>query len=193
MAPKPIRLASGELVEVSEWLDTTREFDLVVSGRRGSTAHERFTLDATEQLLVTAVEASVGRPVEKHELQSCHLQLDASDRPVFEIALAHIVVHDAVLEARVRRMEQLVDAILSTEMDIEAVDPIERRMAQRRATLQRLGYKPGAVLDHRVLVKPLHWRGCEQGAVRVRLDADISGGDLSVRVTLRGVRKRPTY
>lgn len=187
-----MKLANGTTVEVSEWGDISREFDVSVpSGRAGSCGVCSFTMAATEEMIILGVEASVGRPIERHDLERCRLVLIASDLPEYEISLAHIVVHDAALEARVRRMEQLIDGILATELDIESVDPIEHRMAQRRATLQRLGYKPGAVLDHRVLSKPLHWGGTERGAVRIELDGDIAGGDLPVRVTLCGVRRRP--
>lgn len=103
-----------------------------------------------------------------------------------------LTVQDHVLEARVRNLESLIDGILSTDMDANSSDPVERRMAQRKKVLERLGYKPSRVLDGRVIDPPILFSATERLEVRVEAGPNGPPKEIPCRVLLHGHRKAPS-
>ncbi len=175
-----------KVVAVRERMDHIREFDFSLV--RDRVQKSDFIMDADASFVVLSVEANFFGHVEKPVLMDCSVSVCVAARPMHEIALSHIVTHDSVIESRILQLEQLVDAILRTELDEDSLDPVERRMAQRQAVLKRLGYQPSRVLDHRVLVTPVLFQTMQRGSVEIRCGSALPDEPLRCRVTLRGVR-----
>lgn len=186
---RSIKLPNGQLIDAHDRQDYLRTFEFQL--QKGWTQRHEFHMASSEHFLVFIVEASGVEPIPRHVLQDTELTITRSSRPELRITLDLITVHDSVLEARLRRLEDMVDAILSTEMDEASPDAIEARMAQRRAVLRRLGRKPTEVFDHRKLTQPIFFRECERGGVEVRCAKTLPEEPRSVRVVLRGIRKLP--
>jgi hypothetical protein len=142
-------------------------------------------MGADEDFVVLQVEARViGVEPEavRGALEQMRLTVAIMDKSVFEIDLASITVTDSVLETRVKRLESLLDGIVSAEAGKdETVDRL-------RATLLRLGWKPYRPVDYRSLVRPLliaktaSYYGVIQVPPNVRLSRPVG-----IRVMLRGV------
>lgn len=173
-------------VEVSEVLDQVKEFDVEL--KRNSMSSGDWVQHLDDKFVLLSVEAMVDLP--REVLAHCELTIECDEKPMHRIGLHLITVHDTVLEARMRHLEQLVDGILTTELSEESESSIEARMALRKMVLVRLGYVPGTVVDHRALTKPLLWKERQQGRVVVRCDERGPEGTVPCRITLRGVRKR---
>jgi hypothetical protein len=159
--------------------------------RKAWTQRHEFTMAPTEYFALFSVEAKAIDAVAPHILRGCELTIERSDRPELRIELSLITVNDTVLEARLRRMEGFLDAILRTDMDENSDDAVEARMAQRRGVLRRLGYKPAQPLDHRRLYQPILFGGTERAAVVIRCDDTLPEKPAEIQVVLRGMRKRP--
>lgn len=186
-----LRLPGGQAVSMSEHVDHHMVFDAEL--KRNWTQSFDIQMAVSESFVLLSIEGLLLQPVDPAILHRCLLTVSLSDKPMHRVVLGLVTPHDSVLEARMRRLEEMVDAILRTEMDEASEEPIERAMAKRRETLRRLGYKPGTVLDHRVIAKPLLFRETERGRVQLQCpDEDgMPKGPVPVRVVLRGIRKLP--
>lgn len=145
-------------------------------------------LSSWQQSVFLVVEGSVLSEC-RPSLQGCVATLFLNQKRVWQQPLSLITPVDSVLEARVRRLESLVDGILATEMDPASRDPIERAMAKRRATLQKLGWKPYQPIDHRSLTIPLLVTPRDLLRVRVECGEDGPEREVPFRIYMSGVEK----
>jgi hypothetical protein len=182
-----ITMPSGQKLDIGEVQDYLMTFKFQL--KAGWRQNRDIEMASTETFTVMSIEGSAPYGATKAALEATELTLTRSDRTELQMPLSLLTVHDTVLEARLHRLESLVDGILSTDMDENSDDPIERRMARRRLTLHRLGYKPTNPLDHRRLVRPILFGGTERGQVTITCAQGVPA--TTVKIILRGLRRRP--
>lgn len=180
-------LPGGKKATIRENRGHTYKFSLLL----GEHQEHRFgqVMPPDEDFVCTAIEGVRLAPVAAEDLHRWTVFLQVRGKTVHEECLGLITPHDSVLETRVKKLEEMINGILSVEPSLASDDPTEVTFARRRQTLMRLGYKPGSVLDHRMLVMPYLIRSCEHWAVLVRRDAPLAEAQPEVPMTLmvRGV------
>jgi len=118
-------------------------------------------------------------------LEQIQLSLVRSSRPEVSAVAAAITVTDSVLEARVKRLEEVLDALVGGD---EGLDPGQLRL---RATLKKLGWKPYDAPDYRRLITPILIGGTERYAVEMEIPEGLpTERRLVLRVMLRGLLTR---
>lgn len=160
----------------------------------GDTPYYRHRLAPEETLVVHALEGTLleGDPA---ALARVRLHLDCGrQRDVYNVALHQITPRDSALEARVRRLETVLDGILEVDAKAEEgrvpkVDVIDRTAS----VLRKLGYKPHATVDHRRLVYPEVVDGYGDGELSVRLvcaKTPLLEVPVKWLLTIHGIRSR---
>ena len=116
-------------------------------------------------------------------LENIQLDLTIMQRPVWTGTMGRVTVHDAVLDARIRQMENMLSELLHLE-EFSDDHPAQRL----RRGLQRLGWKPYKGIDNRRLAPP------QYVPRRANVDVEVTVAPnlpiqkrLRLRVLLRGI------
>lgn len=171
-------------LDFSEWAVYYLTAELPL--RAGQVSYWHRDISVGESFLLRGIEVTAST------LRDCTVSLRRSVRTVFESPMHVLTVQDHALEARVRNIESLIDGILSTDMDADSSDPAERRLAERKKVLERLGYQPSRVLDARVIDPPILFSATERLEIRVEVGFSGPPRETPCQVLLHGHRKVPT-
>lgn len=180
---------ANNVVEVSEWLDHTLDFDFEL--KANWTQRHDFMVADGEEFVLFSVDGVLGTDEDVRVLQPCVLTVQQNQKVVYRMRLDHITVHDSVVEARLDRLEKLVDAVVDAELDAASDDPIERQLALRQEALRRLGWTPFRAVDQRRLTTPVRFASMERCTFIITCDSSAPTQPLRFRLTARGMRKRP--
>lgn len=146
----------------------TRTFPFHFELRSGSIQVQKQLMGPGQRFLAFVFEGTLleGGPA---GLAHVRLHFDIGPRAdLFTIAAHQITPVDSVLEARVRRLESLLDGILELADAADAQRVQRDEQIERMASvMRRLGYKPHGTVDHRRLVTPELVRRQQEFSVRV--------------------------
>ena len=138
-----------KIIGVRESLDRTIPFDFELQcGWRFQQEHQ---LGQHEDFLLCVVEGAPLAPLAREMLAQARVYVEIGNQRLWEMSLDLITPHDSVLEARMSRLEAILDGLAQLQVP-EGVDHIQRL----HDGLQKLGWKPYTVADHRRLAKPLY-------------------------------------
>lgn len=151
-----------------------------------ATLHRR-RLESREDIFVTSVEgrldaAAADDRAARRALGDVVVRIRRAGMVVLEMAADLITPQDSVLEARVASLESMLAHLVGLD-DTAASE----RQRKTRDALQRLGWTPPEVVDHRRLPIPIHLGGCEEYEVEITSPIPIKWTCI-----LAGITTRPT-
>jgi len=139
------------------------------------------------QFVIYVIEAAIVGAVPegaREALTALRLRLIVDDREVWESFVDSVCALDPVLEARLHRIEDLLDAMIDPDREDEA-------LSRAREALVRLGWRPSVGPDARRLAVPV--TVLQHGRIGMKLTVastlDVSE-PFMLRVTLRGIDYR---
>lgn len=161
-----------------ETLSHIVEFDFTLSP--GLKERQEFFFREHQFFRILAVEALSKADV--HMLSHCTLTVDIALKKMLEIRLDHLLTSHGVLQARVSRLEEILNRLL----DIESGSSAHETLIRQRDVMKKLGYEGGFSLDHRILRNPWNLSPGVIICVSVSCDSKFTGHRVPCRVSLSG-------